>query len=586
MTSSYGSTVVEVLLDCLESEGIEFIFGVPGASLTPIYEAIGERTRIQQVLAKHEEGAAFMAMGYARASRRLGVCCATTGPGGTNALTGIAAAYADSIPLLLVTGQAATQFFGRGAFQESTSQGIDFVQIFRPVTKLSIMLQNAERFPDLLHHAIRTALSGRRGPVHVNIPADFLKEYVSAKRLSPLQYRPRGATVDRRAALEAARTLVHAERPAILAGHGASLADASPELLRLAERLQIPVATTPKAKGVFPEDHPLSLGVFGFAGHAHAETYLTGGNVDVLLVIGTSMGEWSTNAWSSRLEPSQSIIQIDVDPAIIGRNYPVGLGVVGDAKAVLDEMNDDLGGYLTQRGEKPNTAHPMHSILQEVPRFFSVEEQDEQASPIKPPHLIRELQRGMPDEAMLFVDIGNAMSWAGHYFQCRRPDTYFVAMGLASMGSALAGAIGAQLASPDRVVVALVGDCAFTMNGMEVHTAVENNAPVIWIVLNDGGHAMIMHGETLLLGRHLDACRFRVPVDVASIGQALGARSFRVKTLHEFRAAFDEALASRGPCVIDVLVDPQEIPRTLSRRVRTLAASFDHAPLSVRQSRR
>jgi len=581
-----GTTIAEVLLDYLEIEQVEYIFGVPGASLTPIYEALLERTRIKQILAKHEEGAALMAMGYARVSKKIGVCCATTGPGGTNALTGIAAAYADSIPVLLITGQTATQFFGRGAFQESSPFGIDFVQLFKPVTKFSAMLQNTERFPGLLHQAIRTALTGRPGPVHINLPADFLKESIAAPQLTPANYRPVGRVVDRSAITDAARLLVEAERPAILVGHGASLSGATEELNRLAGRLRVPVATTPKAKGVFPENHPLSLGVFGFAGHTHAETYLLGSNVDVLLVVGTSMGEWSTSAWSSRLQPTRGLIQVDIEPSVIGRNYPVEVGIVGDARTALAEVHHAVTAMLIERGESREGRDPLATLRESVSRHFGFEYADEDSRPIKPQLLVKALQHLMPEDGLLFVDIGNAMSWAGHYYESRHPHTYFVALGLAAMGSALAGAVGGQLAAPDKVVVSLVGDSAFAMNGTEVHTAVESNAPVIWIVLNDGGHGMIMHGETLLLGRHLEACRFRVPLDISGLGAALGARSFRVDTVNAFRQAFQEALEARAPCVIEAMVDPMEVPRTLSRRVRTLVASFDHVPISLRQPRR
>ncbi|AKT42219.1 thiamine pyrophosphate-binding protein [Chondromyces crocatus] len=585
MPGAYGATVVEILMDCLEAEGVEYVFGVPGASLTPIYEALLERPGIKQVLAKHEEGAALMAMGYARASGKIGVCCATTGPGATNALTGIASAHADSVPVLLVTGQAATQFFGKGAFQESSPQGIDIVRLFEPVTKLSVMLPNSERFPALLNEALRTMRAGRPGPVHINIPADFLKEFVAATRILPTQLRPRSRPADRAAAAEAVKALSEAERPAILAGHGASIANASEQLLLLAERLRIPVATTPKAKGVFPENHPLSLGVFGFAGHAHAEKYLLQTNVDVLLVVGTSMGEWSTNAWSSRLQPTRALIQVDIEPAIIGRNFHVEVPVVGDATEVLTLMNEGIEVLSQRRGERRMSTEAVESMRETTPRFLNEPQGDDESTPVKPQYLIQDLQQLMPDDALFFVDIGNAMSWAGHYYQCRRPGTYFVALGLASMGTGLVGAIGGKLAAPDKTVVALVGDSAFAMNGMEVHTAVEHGAPVIWIVLNDGGHAMIMHGESLLLGRHLDACRFRTPLNIAALGTALGARSFRVETRKAFRAAFEEAQASQAPCVIDVLVDPREVPQTLSRRVRTLAASFDHVPLSMRSRR-
>ena len=578
MAMAYAATVVEVLLDRLEAEGVEYIFGVPGAALTPLYEALLKRTAIQHILAKHEEGAALMAAGYARVSGKLGVCCATTGPGGTNALTGIASAYADSLPVLMVTGQAATQFFGKGAFQESSSQGIDLVQVFQPVTKRSVMLHHAERFPALLHEALSLARTGRPGPVHLNLPADFMKESVVST--PPRLQRPPSRSADRASVHEAVKVLATAERPAILAGHGVTLSQAAEPLRQLAERLRIPVATTPKAKGVFPEDHPLSLGVFGFAGHVHAETYLLQSNIDVLLVLGTGMGEWSTHAWSSQLQPTRALIQVDLDAAIIGRNYHVEVGVVGDVAEVLTLMTEALGG-----GEREKSTRALESLRQSTPRFLDEEPDEEDSAPVKPQHLIREMRRAMTDDALLFVDIGNAMSWAGHYFQVRRPNSYVVAMGLAAMGSGLAGAIGGKLAAPDRPVVALVGDAAFAMNGTEVHTAVEHDVPVIWIVLNDGGHAMILHGESLLLGRHLEACRFRVPLRIAALGAALGARTFPVETRSAFRAAFAEALEAGVPCVIDVRIDPREVPQTLSRRVKTLAASFDPASPSMRSRR-
>lgn len=585
MPVTYGAMAVDVLIDYIEHEGVEYIFGVPGAALTPIYRVLAERKRIKHILTKHEEGAAFMAKSYAWVSGGIGVCCATTGPGGTNALTGIASAYADSIPVLLLTGQSSTKFFGKGAFQESTSLGIDIVQLFKPVTKLSLMLPNSDRFPGILHHALRTALSGRPGPVHINLPADFLNEYVNAPQLSRHQYRARGAVMDRDAITRAAKIIAEAKRPAILVGHGASLSGGSSELLELATRLKIPVATTPKAKGIFPEDHPLSLGVFGFAGHAHAEIYLTVSNVDVLLVIGTSMGEWSTNAWASRLEPSGALIQVDIDPTVIGRNYPAEVGIVGDVRTVLPELEREVRRRISEGGGRDEHmwTDPLLALRSSLPRHQPAEPPNESTSPIKPQLLMSVLQAQMPEDALLFVDIGNAMSWAGHYFECRSPNSYFIGMGLAAMGSAVAGAIGGKLAAPGKPVVALVGDAAFAMNGMEVHTAVDHEIPVIWIVLNDGGHGMIMHGETLLLGQHLGACRFRVPIDIGALGAALGTRVFRVDTLQGFREAFDEALAANAPCVIDTLIDPNEEPSTLARRVKTLAASFDDVPLSIRQ---
>lgn len=567
-------TVADALLTIVRDEGVDHIFGVPGASLTPIYEAISRNHGIRHVLAKHEAGAAFMAAGYARVKRGLGVCCATTGPGATNAVTGIASAYADSLPVLLLTGQSSTRFFGKGAFQESSAFGIDIVQLFKPITKLSTMVPSPERFAELLQHAIRVALSGRPGPVHLSLPADFLHHMIEVARRTPSQYRAAGATLDRQAVATVAEHLIHAEQPAILVGHGASLADASPELMRLAERLHIPIATSPKAKGVFPENHPLSLGVFGFAGHPRAEDYLLSGQVDVLLVIGTSLGEWTTNTWTPALMPSRAFLQIDIDPNVLGRNYPIDVGVVGDAKAALHELDEQVEQLIAAGGSVARDHDPLAITRLEVPRYLDLEGLDDRP-PIKPQHLVQDMQAALPDDALVFVDIGNAMTWAGHYLESRVPNTYIVSLGLASMGSALAGAIGGKLAAPGRVVVALVGDGAFAMSGLEVHTAVDHHLPIVWIVLNNGGHGMIRHGERLLLGDHLNACEFHARLDIQALAESIGARAFRVDSREELRRAMAEAVASGTCSVIDAHIDPDVVPCSLARRARAVKASFD-----------
>ena len=584
VTGASAMSAAEVLLKCLETEGVGHIFGVPGGAITPIYEVLVDHPKIKHVLAKDEGGASYMANGYARMRRGLGVCIATTGPGGTNALTGIAASHSDSVPVLIITGQVATRAFGRGSLQDSTTFGVDLVQIFRPVTKLSAMLPNPERMPDLVRTAIRTALTGRPGPVHLSLPVDMLKQEISCEPLTPGQYRVSGAALDQAAAAEAARLLAQAERPCMLVGSGVNTAGAWAELRALAERLHIPVATTPKAKGAFPENHPLSLGVFGFAGHSRAEAYLMSDYVDVLLVIGSSMGELSTNSWDKHLQPSRALIHVDIDASEIGKNYPVDVGVLGDAKMALREMVDQIDLFLTSRGEKSpaeKTTDPLEGF-RELPRHTVFPNQGIPNNLMKPQQVVRAMQSILPEDAILCIESGNSVSWAVHYFETRQPHTFFVNMGLASMGHATAGAIGAQIAAPEKTVVALVGDAAFAMSCTEVHTAVEYDAPVVWIVLNNQGHGMVYHGERMLLGHDLGMCHFRKPLDTAGMAEALGARAFRVDTLDAFRSALEQAIAARRPCVIDAKIDPEEIPHSLARRARTVGAAVSNTALSVR----
>ncbi len=567
------TTAVDALIDVLQIAGVSHVFGVPGAAITAVYEALARRPAITHILAKHEEGAALMAAAHARARRGLGVCLVTTGPGATNALTGIACAKADSAPVLLLTGQTSLRAFGKGGLQESSSFGVDVVRIFESVTKMSAMVPSADRMPELVQLAIRAALTGRPGPVHLSLPVDILRDEIHWEPPARWSVEP-ARPVDREAVARAARMLLLAERPCILAGHGVEVSGAWAELLELATLLGIPVATTPKGKGVFPENHPLALGVFGFGGHPRAETVLLREHVDVLLVIGSSLGEFATHAWAKNLRPTRAMIQIDIEPTHIGRNYSVAVGVTGDVRASLRELVDSVALESVTPHEDPLAA-----IRAEVPPHIDSAWRDAPGRPLKPQRLVEEMRRALPEDAILMVDNGNSILWAGHYFQARRPGTYMSTLGLASMGSAVAGVVGAKLAAPDRPVVAIVGDAAFAMNGMEVHTAVEHGVAAIWVVLNNGGHGMVRHGETMALGTHLGACNFAVPIDVAAIATGLGARAFTVRTPTELRAALDEALATRDrPSVIDAHVDADEVPVLLARRALAVARSLKTLP--------
>jgi acetolactate synthase-1/2/3 large subunit len=469
--------------------------------------------------------------------------------------------------------------FGKGAIQESSVHGVDIVELFRPVTKLSVMLPHSDRGPDILRTAIRAALSGRPGPVHVNLPADLVTRPVLYVPLRPHEYRPVGSkTVDRQAIACAAQLLAEADHPCLLAGHGVALADASSELVEIAHRLRAPVATSPKGKGVFPENDALSLGVVGFGGHERAEEYIQSPEVDVLVVIGSSMNEFVTNGWS--LQPkARTLIQIDLDPMSIGKNYPVDVAVLGDARASLREIL----ALLPSRESATHrlTVRPAELSIQPRP---SEEAASTDGRRLSPRRIVAEMRRAMAEDAMLFVDTGNSILWATHYFEVRRPNTYYVDLGLGAMGSAVAGIVGGTMAAPGRRAVGLVGDAAFAMHGCEVHTAVEERLPIVWVVLNNGGHGMVHQGDKLMKGKDLGVSQFRVPLDVAGMARAMGARGERAETLDQFRRLMEEALQLGEPFVIDALIDPTEMAPTLERRVRTLARFFGRS-LSVARQR-
>ncbi|GCE50217.1 acetolactate synthase-1/2/3 large subunit [Thermosporothrix hazakensis] len=574
--STYSA--IEVLLRALEEEGVTHLFGVPGGPLVPLYETLARRKKIRPVLAKHEEGAAFMAEGYARVRRGLGVCCGTSGPGATNALTGVASAYSDSIPVLFLSAQVSTTTFGKGALQDSSggNWNLDIVDIFRSATKLSTMLSNAQHMPHVIRRAIRTALTGRQGAVHLNLPADLVKQPVTIEQIDTAHHRTHTTAVgDPEAIARISQILQSARTPAFFVGHGVNLSGAWEPLRQIAELLQIPVATTIKGKSAFPEDHPLSLGVFGLGGSEYSDAYMLSEEVDVLVIVGTSLGEFQTHGWDARLARNRTVIQIDLDPLEIGKNYPVDESVVGDARAVLQKLYE----HLRSAGVEARHSNALlYRIKQEYPRYYNSEELQGDAALLKPQAVVSRMSELLPSDTLLFVDNGNCLSWIGQYYVARQPGTMFMALNVASMGYAMAAPIGGKIAAPDRPVVALVGDGAFAMNGLEMHTAVDYGVPVVWVVLNNGGHGMVYNGEKMLCGESF-ATVFHHQMDIATIARGLGLRSYKATTLDELSESLQDALEAQVPCLIDAMVDINEVPYALQRRVNTLQAFFGKSEL-------
>lgn len=570
------TSAIDTLLQALEEEGVTHIFGVPGGPLVPLYDALSKRQRILPILAKHEEGAAFMAEGYARARRGLGVCCVTTGPGAMNALTGIASAYSDSIPVLLLGAQVSTSAFGKGALQDSSGDhwNVDMVDLYRSVTKLSIMLQTAQQMPHLIRRVMRTALTGRSGAVHLSLPADVAGQSVEVdEEVAASRYRSHAVPGGEPGAIEEVATLLReAKHPVFFVGHGVNLAGAWKPLHTIAHILNSPVATTLKGKGAFPEEDPLSLSVFGIGGNPLSDIYLLSDEIDVIVIVGTSLGELQTHGWEPKLAQNRTVIQIDIDPLEIGRNYPVDASIVGDASAVLSALAEKM--CRSVQPVRPKVYPLLDRLRQKQERFYQSQDLQEQASCLKPQAVVAAMSEILPAETLLFVDNGNSLSWAGQYYVARQPGTLFFAMNVASMGYAIAAAIGGKIAAPTRPVVALLGDGAFGMNGMEIHTALEYHVNVIWVVLNNGGHGMVYNGETLISGQSNSTTVFRKPLNVSAMAQSLGLKAYKAMTLDDFSHSLRLAIDAQEPCVIEAVVDLEEVPRALKRRADTLKAFF------------
>lgn len=566
-------SVSELVLEYLKGEGVRAVFGLPGGPLSPLFDALYHEPGLKTITARHEGGAAFMALGYARVSGRLGACFVTTGPGATNAITGIAAAQADSIPVLTVTAQVATSTFGRGSIQDSYDR-LDIVAMLKSVTKMSAMVVNPHNLAMTLRQAIRQAMTGRRGPVHVNLPTDFMKKRVPCDLQLPHEYRPVSRPFDREAVKQAVDALFAARRPAILAGAGVNLAGAQAELLELAELFAIPTATTPKGKGAFSESHPLSLRVFGTASSPWAESVLLTEGTDLLFVIGSGLHESSTQGWESRLKPSGALLQLDIEPSVIGRNYPVTVPLVGDIKTTLRELLFHARRRIAG-GERPLLTgdERLARLKAETSPLLDEAASRSETVPIKPQRLMNALNEALPEDAIIFLDSGNNTLWGTHYLNATGRNVFIHNWGdFGAMGFGVAAPIGGKVAAPDRAVVAIVGDGAFAMNGMEVATAAAYGIPVVWIVLNDARLNAVHHGQTLLYEGRTIGCDFP-RMDIAKIAEGLGADGVRVVEPGAIGPALRAALASDRPTVLDVWIDADEVP-PIHSRIRSIQKFF------------
>lgn len=563
--------VVDIFLRYLKAEGTTTVFGIPGGLLHHFFAAVEDDPDLRLIVTKHEEGAAFMADGYARAGRRLAVCAGTSGPGATNLLTGVACAYADGIPLLVLTGQAARQALGRGAAQETAAEDMDIVGMFRPITKYSAMVDSPQRLAHHLRRALRQALSGRCGPVHLNVPVDLWLEPLEEDWFAPETYRPSTQTFDRRAVQRATDILLAAKRPVILAGSGVARANASEHLRTLAEMLPARVATSPAAKGVFDEAHELSLGVMGFAGHRDASDTIFGDEVDVLLTVGASLNEPTTLNWDLRLTPSAALLQIDIDAHRVGRNYPVDVALVGDAQSILVELIYHAHRRMREGVQAVSTWNEAPPLARGHQRYSAPERRVSEALPLTPERWRCDLEDVLPSDALVFSDIGGHMFFNIHNLCLRDQQRFLINFGFASMGHGTAAPVGAALACPQQPVIAIVGDACLTMNGMELLTAVEYDVPLIWVVENNQMHGIIWHGSQLVGdGRPMQSIRYKRPLEIASIARAMGLATWVVERPGAMQEALRAALARRGPALIEVRVDGSIAP-PLGDRAKSIA---------------
>lgn len=525
----------KALVRALESQGVEVIFGYPGGATLPIYDEVA-KSSIRHFLARHEQGAAHMADGYSRATGKTGVCMATSGPGATNLVTGLANAYMDSSPLVAITGQVPRPMIGNDAFQE-----VDITGITIPITKHNYLLQKASDIPHSIQEAFYLASTGRKGPVLLDIPRDVQLEIFSphqAKYPALEGYRPTVAghpgQIKRAGSL-----LKSAQKPLIIAGGGVSLASARDLLVRLAEKADIPVVYTLMGKASFPNSHPLCFGMMGYHGRIEANHAIS--NADVILGVGTRFGDRSTGPLNT-FATQAKIIHIDIDPAEISKNVPSYIPIVGDAGQVLEQLVELV----------PEKKHDQWTLeLRETAERHPLKGK---SSGVIIPNILRIL-KSLVRDPIIVTDVGRHQIFTAHYFPVDSSRSFVTSGGLGTMGFGVPAAIGAKVGRPDRPVIDIAGDGSFMMTCQEVAAAVAEDIPIVVLVMNDYCLGMIKQLQDASYGRRYEACKFGRNVDFARLAESMGAAGFKVTREDEIAPAIEKSLAAGRTAVVDCILD-------------------------------
>ena len=539
------------LLESFERQGVKEVFGILGGAILPVYDALCTHPKIRHILARHEQGAAHAADGYARASGRPGVCFATSGPGATNLVTGIANAHMDSSPVIALTGQVpttgvnSTYMIGRDAFQEA-----DIIGITTPITKYNIQLRSVAEIPSTVNTAFYIATTGRPGPVLIDFPKNIqaamgnveftdkidIRGYKPPGNPHPLQIR------------KATELLAEAERPVILAGGGVISGDASDELLTIAELMLAPVATTFMGKGAFPEIHPLSIGNIGMHGNPLANKLLL--EADVLLAVGTRFSDRATGN-TDTFCPEAKKIHIDIDTAEIGKNIDIDIPIVADAKKALSAIYERL---IQQVKKKPES--PWIQRVKEAKALLNPPSGE--PTELKPKPLLQALRKLLPDDAIVTTEVGQNQMWSALYYKALKPRTFISSGGLGTMGFGFPASLGAKVACPNRHVVDIAGDGSFIMTEQELACSVNENIPVTVIVLNNSVLGMVAQWQRMFYKKRYMAVKLGTSPDFVKLAEAYGAQGFHVQTIPEFQKAIRAALKSKVTTVIDIPIGSEE----------------------------
>ena len=522
----------EIVIECLKEQGVDTVFGYPGGSILNIYDALYKhQDEITHILTSHEQGAAHAADGYARATGRVGVCLATSGPGATNLVTGIATAYMDSIPIVAITCNVGVNLLGKDSFQE-----IDILGVTMPITKYNFIVKDVTKLADVIRRAFRIARSGRPGPVLVDITKDVTSAECEYERQEPEEVKPQSDTITEED-LEAALTMIRESRkPFIFVGGGAVLANASEELRAFAHKIQAPVTDSLMGKGAFDGTDELYTGMIGM--HGTKTSNFGVAECDLLIVVGARFSDRVVGD-SSRFARKAKILQLDVDPAEINKNIRTNASVIGDVKVILRRLN----ARLDPMNHDEWIAH-IERMKDMYPLRYNKEI-------LTGPYVIEKIYEITEGDAIITTDVGQHQMWAAQYYKFKKPRTFLSSGGLGTMGYGLGACIGAKMGCRDKTVINIAGDGCFRMNMNEVATATRYNIPIIQIVLNNHVLGMVRQWQTLFYGKRYSQTVLDDQVDFVKVAEGLGARAFRVTKKEEFEPAFREALKLNIPVVID-----------------------------------
>lgn len=528
-------TGADIVVECLIEQGVDTVFGYPGGTILNIYDSLYKyQDKINHILTSHEQGASHGADGYARASGKVGVCMATSGPGATNLVTGIATAYMDSIPVVAITANVALPLLGKDTFQE-----IDITGVTMPITKHNFIVKDIKELAPTIRKAFQIAKEGRPGPVLVDITKDVTAATMEFTPVVPEVIEPRGYTFSSKEIKEAVKMIEESEKPFIFAGGGIIASDASTELKEFAEKIDAPVADSLMGKGAYDNTRPRYTGMLGMHGTKTSNFGVS--QCDLLIVIGARFSDRVTGN-TAHFAKNAKIIHIDIDAAEIDKNVVVDLGIVGDAKKILKEINETMN-----RQNHPQWLKEIRDLKERYPLSYN---QDV----LTGPYVIEQIDYLTDGEALIVTEVGQNQMWAAQYFNYKHPRQFISSGGAGTMGFGLGASLGTKMAKPDMPVFNIAGDGCFRMNMNELATASRYNIPIIEVILNNKVLGMVRQWQTLFYGKRYSATVLDDGVDFCKVAEGLGCQAIRVTKKEEVAPAIKKALEAKGPIVIECMI--------------------------------